>query len=68
MDLSNLVMITGFTLASGSAWIGFFFVVFLIYFVASAFYEERRLQLTLAGYAEYMKVTGRLLPPLKLIR
>jgi protein-S-isoprenylcysteine O-methyltransferase len=64
MYLSNLVMIAGFTLASGSAWIAIFFLVFLVYFSASAYYEERRLQMTLAGYTEYMKGTGRILPRL----
>jgi protein-S-isoprenylcysteine O-methyltransferase Ste14 len=64
MYSANLLMLIGFTLASGSLWLLIIFATLFVYFVASANFEETALQKSLPGYNGHILATGKFLPRL----
>ncbi len=65
---ANLLVLTGLTLATGSAWLFANGIVLAVYYARSAPREERALLGELPGYAAYLRRTGRFWPSLALPR
>lgn len=62
MYTGNFLMLGGLTLVSASCWQLLCFSVVLVYFVASAYSEERSLKRHLPQYAKYVEKTGAFVP------
>ncbi len=59
---SNLLLITGLLLASGSLWIVLNLIILIGYYVPTILVEERALRVNIPGYTEYAESTGRFFP------
>ena len=66
--LSNLVLLAGVFLISGSAWIGLNFTILFIYYSISAFKEEQYLTKKFPSYKKYKSATSMFIPGYKLIK
>jgi len=59
---SNLLLLSGVFMATGSLWIGFNFAILGFYYVTSAYREEKELILEFPKYQEYMRHTNMFIP------
>ena len=66
--LSNLILLAGVFLISGSAWICFNFSILFIYYLISAVKEERYLAKKFPSYKKYKDSTSMFIPGYKLIK
>ena len=66
--LSNLILLAGVFLISGSALIGLNFSILFIYYLISALKEERYLTKKFPSYKKYKSVTSMFIPGYKLIK
>ena len=66
--LSNLILLSGVFLISGSAWIVLNFLILFIYYLISAFKEERYLLKKFPSYKKYKSITSMFIPGYKLVK
>ena len=66
--LSNLMLLIGVFLISGSAWILLNFLILGTYYLISAFKEERYLSKKFPRYNKYKSATSMFIPGLKLVK
>ena len=66
--LSNLILLAGVFMISGSAWIGLNFSILFIYYFLSALKEEKYLAKKFPSYKQYKSGTSMFIPGYKLIK
>jgi protein-S-isoprenylcysteine O-methyltransferase Ste14 len=62
--LSNLLVLAGAFVMSGSLWVVFNWIALACFYYAAAIREEAELCRSMAGYSEYVSQTGRFFPKL----
>lgn len=65
---SNILLLTGVLIATGSPWIGVNLFILSLYYVASAVREEKELSVEFPKYQEYMRHTNMFIPGFKSLR
>jgi protein-S-isoprenylcysteine O-methyltransferase Ste14 len=66
--MSNIILLSGMVVATGSVWIIFNVVVLTGYYLRSAYKEEEVLSEKFPAYQEYMRTTNMILPGTKMFR
>ena len=66
--LSNLILLAGVFFISGSIWILLNFSILFVYYLRSAFKEEKYLLKNFPSYKKYKSVTSMFIPGYKLIK
>lgn len=66
--MSNILLLTGMMIATGSVWIILNVVLLMAYYLNSALKEEEVLKEKFPIYREYMKTTGMIIPSPKMFR
>jgi protein-S-isoprenylcysteine O-methyltransferase Ste14 len=66
--MSNILLLAGMVVATGSVWIILNVVLLSVYYLNSAVKEEEVLKEKFPVYSEYMKTTGMIIPSPKIFR
>ena len=66
--LSNLILLLGVFLISGSIWIIFNLTILFVYYLISAIKEEKYLSKRFPNYKKYQSLTSMFIPGYKLVK